>query len=134
MATHDDILDALPPDARLAAEVLRDVYAAARSSRVLDGVQRWDRFVMRVQSAAWASDLPAAVTQLAGKLETPSLHGEAVTRALTAPVETRLEVLRLWRDEATALVAIVRAWNDARKQENQRRRDADNPLTQETLT
>src|SRR5581483_1188138 len=110
-----DLMHELSDVERLAVETLADVYASARGSRVLDGPARWDRFVSRVQSAAWSSSLPRAISALAGKLETPALTGAAITRALAAPEQTRQELLRLFRDETTALVALVRALREERR-------------------
>lgn len=102
----------LAPTERLAVEMLEDVYADAWASRVLDSPERWDRIVTRVQSAAWSSSLSRALTTLARKLESPSLTGSAIARALAEPDDVQQEILRLWRDETTALVALVRARRD----------------------
>lgn len=113
---------------RLAIDVIEDVYRCARASPVLDSPQHWDRLVMRIQSAAWSSDLSRALTTLAAKLETPALSGDAIARALAAPPATRAELLRLWRDEATALCALVRHRQTERRK---RRRLADEGQTEE---
>jgi hypothetical protein len=110
-----DLISELTDVERLAVHVLEDVYRCAWSSPVLDSPQHWDRLVMRVQSAGHSSTLGRALTVLAAKLETPALDGDAIAQAIAAPDATKAEILRLWREEATALCALVRHRKDERK-------------------
>jgi len=131
----DDVMQQLTDGERLAVGVIADIYTHAWSSPVLDGVDRWDRLATRVASAGESPDLARAVTRLAFKLESPAVHGPRITKALSADHATRQQILRAWRTESTAIVAIVRHLRDQDKAARRAGQDAaaDDHAAQQTL-
>jgi len=132
----DDVMAQLTEAERLAVGVIADTYAQAWSSPLLDGPDRWDRLATRVASAGESPDLPRALTRLAFKLEVPSVTGPRITQALAADPQVRQQVLRAWRTEATALVAVVRWLRDQDKRARQAGQDqaADDHATTDQIS
>lgn len=119
MTTDDlpDLLGELTVAERCAVRLVDDIHRCAATSHVLSGVERYERLVTRVQSAALSSpDIPRFLTSVAVKLDSPSITGAGVTDAITATRELRMEVLQVLRDETTAVVALARMVATDRKE------------------
>lgn len=115
--TIPDLLGELALHERVAVRLVDDIHRCAVQSPVLSGVERYDRLVTRVQSAALSSpDIPRFITSIGVKLDTPSITGQGVTEAITAPVDLRRRVLQALRDETTAVVALARMVATDRKE------------------
>lgn len=124
METTTETSRADPLDRSVA--VALDIHYATLDSKLLrNRMDRWDIFATRIQSAAESSDTFAALLErVARKLEVGSLSGDAIASELRA-TDSR-EVVRCLRAESVAVVALVRADIQERR-EARAARDASNP-------
>jgi hypothetical protein len=82
----------------------------------------WSKFTERIQSAArTAGDLDAFLSRFSRLMSLTGLGGNEDDRAelarlLALPDGERRRIMRLLRDDAPVLVALVRRWKDANKE------------------
>lgn len=90
------------------------LHYATLDSRVLKRMDRWDIFCTRMQSAAESSEtLAAFLESFARKLEVGSLAGSPIAAEVRDPASP---VVRVFRDESVAVVALMRAEIEERRE------------------
>ena len=91
-----------------------ELHYATLDSRVLKRMDRWDIFCTRMQSAAESSETLAQFLEaFARKLEVGSLAGSPIAAEVRDPSSP---VVRVFRDESVAVVALMRAEIEARRE------------------
>lgn len=82
----------------------------------------WSKFTERIQSAARTSgDLAGFLSRFSRLMSLTGLGGNEddraeLTRLLALPEAERRQLMRLLRDDAPVLVALVRRWKDSNKE------------------
>jgi hypothetical protein len=96
-------------------QVAHDIHRCTWDARIFAGrLDRWDIFATRCQSAADSAESMAAFLEaVARKLEVGSLSGAAIARELRE-ADSAL-VVRCFRDESVAVVALLRAEREEKK-------------------